>query len=177
MREADRLIIRDATAADVPALARLHVTTWNDTHLAPFEKGGPTYETREWQWREAFKVTDGSWFCLVIEGRNGELIGFAKGVPYAHPDQPAYAGELSKIYLLREYHRRGLGRRLFGHVARRFLGQGVSSMLLFGVEGSPACRFYEALGGERLRSPEGESREGNYGWRDLRTLAAVCPIE
>ncbi len=176
MPDTDALRIRDAIAADIPALARLHVKTWNDTHLGPGGQG-PTYELREWQWREAFKVTDGSWFCLVIEDRNGELVGFAKGVPYAHPDQPAYAGELSKIYLLREYQRLRLGRRLLGHVARRFLGQGVPSMLLFGVEGSPACRFYEALGGERLRSPEGESREGNYGWRDLRTLAALCPIE
>jgi hypothetical protein len=37
-----------------------------------------------------------------------ELIGFAKGQPYAHLDQPDFAGELNKIYLLRAFHRRGL---------------------------------------------------------------------
>jgi hypothetical protein len=26
------LTIRDAIEADIPALSRLHVTTWNDTH-------------------------------------------------------------------------------------------------------------------------------------------------
>lgn len=173
---AESLIIREATAADVLALARLHVTTWNATHLGPFGRG-PTYELRERQWREAFTVTDGSWFCFVVQRKDGELVGFAKGVPYAHADQPAYAGELSKIYLLREYQRLGLGRRLLGDVARRFLGQGVSSMLLFGVEGSSASRFYEALGGERLVSPEGKVSDGNFGWRDLRTLTALCPAE
>src|ERR1700736_3978326 len=54
--------IRDATPEDVPALARLHVTTFKQTHPGP----GPAYAIREWQWREAFDKADGSWFCLVI---------------------------------------------------------------------------------------------------------------
>ena len=119
--------IRQATSADIPVLARLHVTTFNETH-APVRRGGPTYEVREYQWRQAFQSADGSWFCFVIEGPSGELIGFAKGQRYAHTDRPDFAGELNKLYLLREYHRRGLGRRLLGHVARRFLNQGVASM-------------------------------------------------
>ncbi len=59
--------------------------------------------------------------------------------------------------------------------ARRFLSQGISSMLLFGVAGNPSCCFYQALGGERLVSPRGEVSDGNFGWRDLRKLAAQCP--
>jgi len=42
-------MIREATSADVPALARLHVTTFNETH-APVLMNGPTYEVREHQW-------------------------------------------------------------------------------------------------------------------------------
>ena len=163
--------IREATAADIPALADLHVRTFNETH-GP----GPTYELRERQWREAFQVTDGSWFCFVIEGPNGELVGFAKGVPYAHGDLPDFSGELNKIYLLREYQRLGLGRRLIGHVARRFLGQGISSMLLFGEASNPSNAFYEALEAEKLFSKAGEFH-GGYGWRDLQSLAEECPIK
>jgi L-amino acid N-acyltransferase YncA len=167
------IVIREAIAADVPALARLHVTTFNETH-APVLRNGPTYEVREHQWRQAFQSDDGTWFCFVIEGPTGELIGFAKGQRYAHRDQPDYDGELNKIYLLRAYHRRGLGRRLVGHVARRFLGQGVISMLLFGDARNPSNGFYEALGADKLFAANGEFH-GGYGWRDLRTLAAVCP--
>jgi ribosomal protein S18 acetylase RimI-like enzyme len=165
------LIIREATSADVPALADLHVRTFNETH-GP----GPTYEIRERQWREAFEVTDGSWFCFVVEGRNGELVGFAKGVPYDHSDHPDFDGELNKIYVLREYHRRGAGRRLLGHVARRFLSQGIASMLLFGDARNPSNGFYEALGAERLFAKNGEFH-GGYGWRDLQSLAALCSAE
>jgi GNAT superfamily N-acetyltransferase len=112
----------------------------------------------------------------VIENPEGELIGFAKGQPYAHPDQQDFAGELNKIYLLRAYHRQGLGRRLLGCVARRFLSQGIASMLLFGDALNPSNGFYEKMGAERLFSGAGEFH-GGYGWRDLTSLAAICPIE
>jgi len=169
------VVIREATPADVPALACLHVTTFNETH-APVLMDGPIYEVREYQWRQAFASADGSWFCLVIEAANGELIGFAKGQRYSHRDQPDFAGELNKIYLLREYHRRGLGRRLLGHVARRFLSQGISTMLLFGDARNPSNGFYETFGADKLFAANGEFH-GGYGWRDLRKLASICPTD
>ncbi len=168
------LIIREATAADLPALVELHVATWNATYPEVVKK--PTPAIRERQWREAFAAPDGGWSCFVVAGPRGELVGFAKGTPYDHPDLPDFAGQLSKIYLLRDYQRQGLGRRLAGHVARRFLGQGITSMLLFADAGNPACRFYEALGAERLLDAAGHFH-GGYGWRDLERLAARCPVE
>src|SRR5713101_532341 len=73
--------IRQASSDDVPALARLHVQTFNETHRGG-QSGGPSYELRERQWRDAFTVTDGSWFCFVVEDDNGELVAFAKGTPH-----------------------------------------------------------------------------------------------
>src|ERR1041385_7585485 len=74
------LVIRDAAPSDSPALARLHVETWNATHS--WRNRGPTYELREHQWRDAFGHADGSWFCLVVERPNSDLVGFAKGMRY-----------------------------------------------------------------------------------------------
>jgi ribosomal protein S18 acetylase RimI-like enzyme len=167
-------LIRDATPEDLPALAHLHVVTFNETHCGP-SGHGPSYEVREWQWREAFAKPDGSWFCLVIERRDGGLVGFAKGVPHTG-DSLRFAGQLNKIYILRECQRLGLGRRLLCHVARRFLSQGITSMLLFGEARNPSNAFYEAMGADKLFSAAGEFH-GGYGWRDLRKLAEACPIE
>jgi GNAT superfamily N-acetyltransferase len=166
-------IIREATAADIPALVGVHVTAWNATY--PGYPSPPTRALREGQWRAAFRTDDADWFCFVVEREDGELVGFAQANRYAQPDQPDYAGQLNKIYLLRDYQRLGLGRRLMEHVARRFLDQGITSMLLFADAGNPSCAFYEALGGEKLRAPDGTVAEANYGWRDLRRLAAACP--
>ncbi len=167
-------IIRDALPSDVPALAALHVKTFNETHGE--SPKGPTYELRESQWQQAFDSKDKSWFCFVIENENHELIGFTKGVPYNHNDLSDFSGELNKIYLLRKYQQQGLGRRLVGHVARRFLSQGISPMLLFGDAKNPSNGFYEALGAEKLFAKNGEFH-GGYGWRDLQKLALICPVE
>jgi L-amino acid N-acyltransferase YncA len=162
------LVIRHATVADIPALAQLHVTTWNDTY-APMMITGPSVAIRERQWREAFAELDRRWFCLVVENAKGELVGFAKGQPSDHPE---YAGELSKIFLLREYQRVGLGRRLMGHVARRFLAQGISSMWLTGDGRNPSSHFHVKLGAVKTDDDPGN---GNYGWPDLRKLSSICP--
>ena len=108
-------IIREATSADISALAHLHVETFNETHVGPFGKG-PTYELRERQWST---------------------------------------------------------RR---HVARRFLSQGISSMLLFGEARNPSNGFYEAMAAEKLFAANGEFH-GGYGWRDLRRLVNICPAD
>jgi ribosomal protein S18 acetylase RimI-like enzyme len=162
--------LREMTEDDVPAVAALHVATFNETHTV--NNDGPSYELREHQWRSAFTESDGSWFGVVIENEGGELIGFAKGRSH-DGGVPGFQGELNKIYLLRRYHRRGLGRRLLRDVARRFLERGTSSMLLFGDAKNPSNGFYEAMGGEHLLARTGEFH-GAYGWRNLGDLVAFC---
>lgn len=164
--------IHEATAADIPALARLHVKTFNQTHTF-LGFGGPKYETREWQYREKFAKADGAWFCFVATDANGDLVGFAAGEP---SDDEHYRGELSKLYVLREHKRRGLGARLVCHVVRRFLAQGITSMQLFSQADNPSIGFFEAIGGERWLTDKGEFH-GGYRWRDIRPLVARCPAE
>jgi L-amino acid N-acyltransferase YncA len=163
--------LREAREADVPALARLHVQTFTETHRGG-RPGGPSYEFRERQWREAFERTDASWFCFVVEDERGELVGFAKGTPH-DGGVPGYRGELNKIYLLQKVQRQGLGRLLLCAVAQRFMSEGVESMLLFGDAANPSNGFYEAFGAERLYSERGEFH-GGYGWPDLGKLITRC---
>lgn len=160
------LRIRDATADDIPALARLHVTTWNATY-APMGAKGPSVEVRARQWRDAFARNDPDWFCLVVERPDGALVGFAQA---NRSDNPDYDGELGKIHLLRDYQRIGLGSRLVGRVARRFLARGITSMWLYGDARNPSARAWRALGAHRCDDDPGS---GNWGWRDIRGLAEL----
>lgn len=164
------LIFRDASPEDLPALAALHVKTWSATY--PGVRHPPTFEVRERQWQDAFAQMNGSWFCIVVQNTAGELVGFAKGVKRA-----GGVGDLNKIYLLGDYQRLGLGRRLVGHVARRFLSEGSSSMTLLADAANPSCRFYLALGAENTREPGGRLNRGSFVWRDLEKLASICPEE
>jgi len=121
---------------------------------------------REQQWRA--KLDSGDLvFCLLLEGEGG-LVGFASGE--RHRDEPHdYGGELNKIYVLRDYQGRGLGRHLLCASANRFLACGIRSMLLFGDAASSSNGFYEARGGQRLRTATGDFH-GAYGWPDLTVL-------
>ncbi len=166
------LIVREPTEADISALAQLHVTTWNDTYAGILTKGPPV-AVREWQWREAFAKNDGSWFCYVIQAQSGELVGFTKGT---RADPSSSSGQLSKIYLLRDYQRMGLGRRLVGLVVQRFINEGVTTIGSYVDPRNPSCAFYEALGAEHPIE-EGKVNDTWYVWRDLPQLAAICPVE
>jgi GNAT superfamily N-acetyltransferase len=158
----DSITFRDAVAADIPALAELHVTTWNATYNTT---RGPSIATRTWQWNETFAKQQRRDFVLVVEDRNGRLIGFTWG----KPDEGEFEGQLSKIYLRWEYHGLGLGARMMAETAQRFLDRGIHSFILFAELSNPTLGFYDRMGGERLLDDRGVFN-GAYGWRDVRTL-------
>ena len=163
----DSFTFRDATENDIPELGKLHALTWAETYNAK----NANIQLRQHQWRKAFtKEDDGSWFCILVINKNNELVGFAKGRLYKDNDSSELHGDLNKIYLLNDYQRLGLGTKLIGHVARRFLSMGVNEMVLFGVPQNPSCAFHEAMGGERLYSEKG-TFDGGYRWQDLKRLA------
>jgi ribosomal protein S18 acetylase RimI-like enzyme len=160
--------LREVTLADLRALAELHVRTFHETH-----GDGPSVGLREQQWRQQLASPTIGSFCLVLENSSGELIGFVRGIRHNDAAFSEFEGELNKIYLLRAYHRRGLGKRLLCAAAKKFVDNGVRSMLLFGEAANPSNAFYEAMGAERLYSESGEFH-GGYGWRDLRSLTSLC---
>jgi ribosomal protein S18 acetylase RimI-like enzyme len=159
--------LRDATVDDVAALAALHVATFRETH-----GGGPSVAIRESQWQRIISASNPADFTVVVEHPTDGLVGFARGTRH-DGSVPGYQGELNKIYVLRRFHRQGLGRSLVCEIAGRFLNQQVTSMLLFGDANNPSNGFYEHLGAVRLLSPEGEFH-GGYGWPDLSQLSAHC---
>ncbi|RFS16495.1 GNAT family N-acetyltransferase [Emticicia sp. C21] len=167
-------IIREAVTKDIEDLVTLHIQVWYETYGNSKHKLSRDYIHRFW--KEAFERTNEGWFCFVIENTHThQLVGYAKAKPYASGDLPDYAGELNKIYLLRNYQRLGLGAKLVGHVARRFLSQGIHTMVLFGIPQNPSCGFHEAMGGRRLYSANGKFH-GGYGWLDLQKLAERTPV-
>lgn len=162
----ESLRIREAVPDDAPALARVHVASWNATY-APFGARGPSVEVRERQWREAFARADPDWFCLVVERPDGSLVGFAQA---NRSDDPDFDGELRKIHILRDYQRLGIGTRLVALVARRFLDRGITSMWLTGDPRNPSTAAWRALGAVKTDPAPGN---GNYGWRSIHRLATL----
>ncbi len=161
------LVMRDAGPADLDKLAQLHVDTFNETHVGPLGSG-PTFATRQWQWRQKLHELHATSFVLVIETPEKELIGFC----WVHPttDNPRWDARLNKIYLRGPYQRQGLGQAMVRESVNRLVANGVNSMALFTeTDNVPACSFYDKLGGERIPGDDGKFG-GMYGWSDLRSL-------
>jgi len=153
----DSFAIREATAADIPKLAQLHVITWAATY--PEVQHPPTFEIREWQWKEQFHKNDNNWFCLVIENDKNELIGFSKGI------RENNGGDLNKIYLLKAYHKQGLGKLLMEQTVLKFISMGVKNMWVVAEPDNPTCSFYEKMGG--IKKEDAGPGVAVYVWRDL----------
>jgi L-amino acid N-acyltransferase YncA len=162
-------VIRDAAPADIPALARLHVTAWNAAYAT---SSGPTVELRERQWRETFAKPSDGWFVLVVVDPKGALVGFTRGIRRRDG-----TGDFNKLYLLPAYQRFGLGTRLVGHLVRRFLAMGVRSISGYVEPGNPSGAFFEHIGGHWGHDPHGRVNYSWYVWDNLDEIAARCPIE
>jgi L-amino acid N-acyltransferase YncA len=167
--------IRAATAADARAIAEVHVASWRATYRGIVPDAvldALSIEEREGRWASSLATPDSRSFAYVAEDDAGRVVGFASGGPRRDGD-PAYAGELYAIYLLRGVQGRGIGRRLTEAVARHLEDRGMRSMLVWVLSANPARSFYEALGGRYLGEQQLEMggatmTEVAYGWPVIR---------
>ena len=170
--------IRTAEPRDADSLARVHVDSWRSTYggILPDEfLAGLSYRDRESFWEQVLTTARPTVSNFLAETESGHVVGLAAGGPERTGDE-TYLGELYLVYLLEEHQRKGLGRLLVSAVAERLLAAGFDSMLLWvAKDNHPACRFYEALGGEPIGSRTIDIAgaglaEVAYGWRQVADL-------
>ena len=169
--------IREARVEDAAGMAKVHVDSWRTTYAGIVPDAylaNLTYARREQFWREVLADNSDAKYPFVAENDEGTVVGFVFGGPKRNGD-PMYRAELYSIYLLQEYQGQGIGRQLTRRLVERFLQAGITSMLLWVFVDNPSCRFYEALGGQRLRVEQADFDgvlvdEVAYGWLDISVI-------
>ena len=170
--------IRQATPADASAIARVHVDSWRTTYAGILPEkflSGLSYASRENMWRDSLRSPIHGKGHYVAESCNGDIVGFAVSGPESEGSSE-FTGEIYAIYLLAEFQRQGMGRRLFTASCSSLFEAGIGSMLLWVLEENHAARrFYESLGGEVIRRKEiniggADLVEVAYGWNDIERL-------
>lgn len=170
------MIIRPATHADVPAIARIHVDSWRVAYrgLVPdTELDALSYADYEERWQLRVQP-DAESITLVAEQDDGSIAGFVIGGKERTGDS-IYDAELYAIYLDPARMRQGIGARLTRALARALHAKGFHSLLVWVLADNPARHFYAALGGQFVREATiniGGARlqEHAYGWQDIKTL-------
>ncbi len=170
------MVIREANLADVSAIAKVHVNTWRTTYRKIMPEdflANLSYEKRETGWIQILSNTAQDNFTYVAEDVE-QIVGFANG-GLERTGDPVYKGELNAIYILEKYQRQGIGHNFVSIVAARLVQAGISSMLVWVLADNPACRFYENLGGQKVKEKQMDRGgvqlvEVAYGWTDTRSL-------
>lgn len=172
------MIVREATLEDLPAIARVHVDTWRTTYVGIVPErvlANLSYARREETWKKTLSASaEIQQFTYVAENEARQIVGFANG-GLERTGDPDYKGELCGIYINASYQRQGLGRKLVRAVAQRLYLLGIDSMLVWVLAENPACRFYEALGGQKVYERQINRggvplQEFAYGWTDTECL-------
>ncbi|MGY6209093.1 N-acetyltransferase family protein [Cytobacillus firmus] len=166
--------IRAARLSDAGAIAKVHVDSWRTTYknIIPEEfLENLSYQSREELWINI--IPKG--IVFVAENDEGQIVGFSSGGKERSGDYKEYQGELSSIYILKEFQGQGIGKALVKSVTKELGKSGMNTMLVFVLADNNSTLFYEAMGGKVIDKIEVEIAgkklyELVYGWDTIDTL-------
>jgi len=172
------ITIRRARIDDAAAIAHVHVETWRSTYAGMLPEdmlvrlSSAAHEAR-W-WRRVLGRFRRRHFVYVAEHADDGVVGFISGGP-SRDRNLREDGEVYALYLLDEYHGRGIGRALFIKLAARLKRECGPSLLVWVLSSNPSRFFYEAMGGRRIatrdeRMGDVAVTETAYGWVDTGEL-------
>jgi GNAT superfamily N-acetyltransferase len=143
--------LADATPADLPDVAHIHVRCWQESYVGQVPQAyldGLDATARQRKWEELFDavVKDGL-PGLTVARCDGKLVGFIS-YSLARDNDRSGQGEIYAVYLLKEYWNKGLGFRLFDTAGARFRAAGVIKAYLWVLDTNEnAIRAYARWGG------------------------------
>ena len=172
--------MRPARFEDAEAIAIVQIKTWQAAYAEIFPEGNLITLNQEldqrierWASILSSKERQSANFVAEVDGR---VVGFANGGRQLKAEYP-HDAELFAIYILPEFHGKGIGRRLFTAAADELQNMGFKSLLLWVLADNLSSRgFYEALGGifcgedEYLRWGQ-TYKLAAYGWDSLEALS------
>jgi len=181
--------IREATAMDGLAVARIQIETWRASYAGLLPKEyliDLSLEERGAWWREVIgRKREGHTLVAQLPG-GGPIVGFGScGAPRRKqppPQRPGQAagqrqGEVYTLYVDLDWQNRGIGRQLLGRLFEELVAQGCTSAVIQVLAANPSRYFYEAMGGAQVA--EGHDYFAGakleilaYGWRDLQEWLA-----
>ncbi len=165
--------IRPAQPKDADAIARVYVETWRNTYAGLLPDRVLVKMSLERQCKSWSRTLATDQRVLVVE-HGGDIVGFGS-CGRNRLRRLDYTGEIYTLYVLPDFHGRGLGRRLLEGLFDSLIGQDHDSTLLWVLATNPSRFFYEAMGGRRIAERDERMwghalHEVAYGWRPLAPL-------
>ncbi len=142
-------------------IAHIHVQSWRETYadIIPAEiLANIDMADRVCRWR-SYLGTQG--YPTYIARVDGEPAGFIRVGSLKEPLVAGADGHIYALYVLRRFHRRGIGRKLMSLAAADWLGRGGGAFSVGVLTANAEARaFYEALGARFIR-PDRDDWDGH----------------
>jgi GNAT superfamily N-acetyltransferase len=174
--------IRIASPDDAYGLGSMHVASWRETYagiLPDNMLSSLSVEARAAAWVKIMREPATKHSTVIYLAEHEEaIIGFGScGAQRAEVLRDmGYDGEVSAIYVLREFQKRQTGARLLNAMSSDLLHRGLNAAALWVLRDNLiARRFYERFGGKVIAERD-DVRDGAvlvelaYGWPDLKEL-------
>jgi ribosomal protein S18 acetylase RimI-like enzyme len=176
------VVIRTASVDDAPMLASMHVASWRETYVGILPDAmlaALSVESRATMWDQVMRqpASPGSTVVHLAE-LDRKLVGFGSCGTQRTENLKAkgFGGEISAIYVLRTFQRKGIGARLLRTMASDLVDRALTAASLWVLKDNPvARRFYERNGAQVIDEREDVRNDAvlvelAYGWADLTQL-------
>ena len=144
--------IRKEKREDVFDIAHIVTVEWNSTYRgivsdSELQRLKETEEERAKKAYDEFDEKNNKCFVAVIDNK---VVGFAS---YGVTDDPDFenTAELRALYVLDDYHGKGIGKKLVNAVIEEFKKQGFNKMIICCLKGNPFNEFYKHIGGKYIK--------------------------
>jgi ribosomal protein S18 acetylase RimI-like enzyme len=167
--EGEQLSCRDATHADLPILARVHIAAWRKAyrgHMDPAFLESLGSEHALSRLRSALEPRPP---LVVVVEHESEVVGFSRFGPSRDTDVSAHAGEVFACNVDPRHWRRGFGAQFMSAALSRLAVAGHDTCTLWVLEKNErATRFYSALGFNPDGAIRVEAADTAYPLREIR---------
>lgn len=148
MKIQDTVIYRKALVEDAKSIVQINLEGWRTTYKnlvssKTIEARFLTYEKRVNKTKEQITMNNTYYIAEV----NAEVIGF---IQYSLTNNDKYKehGEIKALFIKDEYHKKGIGRKLFSYAINELCELGLHIALIDCLIGNPANDFYLKMGTE-----------------------------
>lgn len=124
----------------------MHVDSWRSTYngiISDTYLNRMSYEKRTKSWLNNMNNPED--YIVVAENESGEIIGFADGYK-RESNLEEDSGDLTSIYLLKDYQGKGIGEKLLHAIFSHFQDMGYKSVFVEVLAANNSRYFYEKMG-------------------------------
>ena len=143
--------IRKAKSSDSKEIIEVNVKTWLTTYsgIMPEQVLKNKVDNMEESIKKCEKTVEDDDNVLVAI-KDKKIVGIVSFGKAKSIDNGKKTGQIYSLYVLKEYQRQGIGKKLFLEAKNALNKQGYKKIIVTCIVQNPANEFYKKIGGEKI---------------------------